>query len=267
MDNINTYLTRLSKQISSSTDERERIDKSFNYLEGKIYEHFRGRIDTVSLFGSYSRGTELSQLVDPNSDVDVLVVFKTNEYQPDTFLKHLQEFADKIYSRSEVSPDHPAITIILNHAKFELVPAYWERNIFSSDELKIPAPRNKELKWVTTKPLELKRAVLEKDTAENQLIIPTIKLVKYFNSKRGKPYESFRIEAQAIDTRYNKGELKGYLLKFINDLFTTGQTELQIKLINELKSHREKLLILENGDMQDYALQELQKFLPPINIA
>ena len=73
MTDVNSYLTRLSKQLSNNKDDRDKINSSYNYLEGKIYEHFRDRIQEVCLFGSYARGTELPQTIDPNSDVDIHV--------------------------------------------------------------------------------------------------------------------------------------------------------------------------------------------------
>lgn len=162
MNEINTYLTELSKQLCCSKDVTDKIDDSYNYLEGKIFEHFRVRIEKVQIFGSYDRGTYLPQSIDPYSDVDVMIIFKTNEFQPDTFLKHLREFADKIYPRSEVSPDHPAITVVLQHTKFEVVPAYFEISFWNGKELKIPAPRNKDLKWITTEPNDLKEELFDK---------------------------------------------------------------------------------------------------------
>lgn len=264
MNEINTYLTELSKQLCCSKDVTDKIDNSYNYLEGKIFEHFRDRIERVQIFGSYDRGTYLPQSIDPYSDVDVMIIFKTNEFQPDTFLKHLREFADKIYPRSEVIPDHPAITVLLNHIRFELIPAYWEEHTFSADELKIPAPRNKELKWITTDPLQLKKDLNKKNVRENQMLIPLVKFIKYFNALNGKLFNSFLIEEFAISRSYPDNELKDYLFEFINDLNTKDLSETQIKFVQELKMRRKNLITLDKGNMPEYAIQELQKVFPLI---
>ncbi len=262
MDDINSYLTKLAKQLSNSKEDRDKIDNSYKHLEGKIFEFFRDRIEKVHVFGSYNRGTELPQSVDSKSDVDVLVIFKVNNLQPDTFLKHLQKFADKIYPRSEVSPDHPAITVVLGHTKFELVPAYLETHIFASDDLKIPAPRNKELKWITTEPNKLRSTLEEKDNKENGMMIPLIKLIKYFNTLQGKPFDSYVIEKFAISSSYPCKNLRDYFFEFINDLDTVGATEPQKEFIKELKSRRDNLLALEKRNLSDYIELELQKFIP-----
>ncbi len=262
MSYINSYLIKLAKQLSNSKEARDKIDNSYNYLEGKIFEFFRDRIQQVQIFGSYERGTELPQSIDLNSDVDILVIFKANDFQPATFLKHLQEFADKIYPRSEVSPDHPAITVRLNHTKFELVPAYWETYYFVSDDLKIPAPRNKELKWITTEPNKLKSTLQKKDSDENELMIPLIKLIKYFNTLQGKPFDSFSIEKFAVSSSYPCENLRDYFFEFIDDLDTFDKSEPQLKFISELKERRENLLALEKRNLTDYIELELQKFIP-----
>ena len=262
MSDINLYLATLAKKLSVTKEEREKIDTSINYLKGKVWERFQDRLDKVEVFGSYDRDTSLSPSIDQNADVDILVIFKTNDYQPNTFLNHLNEFAKNLYQRSDVSPDHPAITIELNHVKFELVPAYWEVNTFSDDDLMIPAPRNKEIKWIETEPQKLKEDLERKNNRENQMITPLVILVKYLNYLHGKPYDSYIIEQFAISRSYPDSGLKNYLYEIINDMTTNSQTEAQVAFVNELKLRRKNLLNLEKSGLTDYIEQELAKFLP-----
>lgn len=261
MADINTYLTTLAKKLSITKEEKEKIDKSISYLQGKIWERFQDRLQKVEVFGSYDRGTSLSPSIDTNADVDILVIFKTNDYQPDTFLKHLNEFANSIYPRSEVSPDHPTITIELDHVKFELVPSYLDKGVFS-DDIMIPAPRRKDIKWIETDPMDLKADLESKNNRENQMITPLIKFIKYLNYLHGKSYDSFVVEKFAISRSYPDKELKHYLFEFINDLSTDDQTDEQIAFVNELKTRRKNLMTLEKGNLTDYIEEELQKFFP-----
>jgi len=263
MIDLNSYLTKLSKKLSVSPEEKIKIDKSIGFLTAKLWEHFQDRLLKVEVFGSYDRGTALSPSVDPNSDVDLMVIFKTNEYQPATFLKHLNEFADKKYSRSEVSPDHPAITVILEHVKFELVPAYWETYVLASDDLHIPAPRNKEVKWIVTDPAQFKKDLEYKNSRENNMITPMVQIIKYYNTLKGKPYDSFIIENFAVSRSYPCKDLKDYFFEFINDLrVDKAESDEQRNFISELKSRRENLMLLEKRNLNDYIEQELQKFIP-----
>lgn len=259
MEEINTYLMHLSNQLSFNTDVENRISVSYNYLKSKILEDFGNRIESVQIFGSYDRGTALSQTIDQDSDVDVMVIFREKEFQPVTLLKHLRQFAENIYPRSEVSPDHPAVTVILQHTKFELVPAYWERYFLMEDDLKIPAPKNIEQKWITTNPSDLKEQLEQKDRQENGMIKPLIRLMKYLNTLYGKPYPSFAFDYHAINHNYPKKQVMDYFFEFINDMYIEGQTAEQVTFIQELKTRRKNILYLIEGDMPDYAMLELIK--------
>ncbi|MBS1508196.1 MAG: nucleotidyltransferase domain-containing protein [Bacteroidetes bacterium] len=261
---IDSHLSKLVKQLTIDKIKKETIDNSFEILKGKIWAQYQDRVKSVELFGSYQRGTKLPQSVDNNSDVDILVIFKSNDFQPATLLKHLYQFADSQYSRSDVTTDHPTVVIEMTNVRFEIVPAYWEEHTFLSDELKIPAPRNKELKWITTEPHELKLELDEKNKDENNLITPLIKLIKYYNAQRGRPFDSYLIEHHAIKLDYDGETLKDYLFTFIEELDTDNATSQQAKFVEELKLRRKNILTLEESKMEDYAIQELNKFLPLI---
>jgi len=266
MMDIDSYLNKLVKQLSIDKPRRDAINNSVEVLKGKIWAEYRERISSVELFGSYDRGTELPQSIDNKSDVDILVIFKSNDFQPATLLKQLYQFADESYTRSNVLTDHPTVVIEMTKVRFEVVPAYIENSFWNGDELKIPAPRNKELKWITTEPQKLKEKLIKKNSVENQLITPLIKLVKYFNVKQGRPYDSFLIEHHAITRDYDGiTTLKDYLFKFIIDLKTDDADEEQKKFITELRLLRINLMTLQKGSMNDYAILELQKFLPLIS--
>jgi hypothetical protein len=129
----------------------------------------------------------------------------------------------------------------------------------------IPAPRNKEIKWIATDPMDFKTKLEDKNGRENQMITPVIKFIKYLNFLHNKPYDSFIIENHAISRRYPENELKHYLYQFIDDLFTEDQNEQQVAFVNKLKSGRKNLINLEKGNFSDYIDQELQKFLPMPN--
>lgn len=261
---IDSYLNKLVKQLSIDKQQRDAINNSVEVLKGKIWAEYRERISSVEIFGSYDRGTELPQSIDDKSDVDILVTFKSNDFQPAILLKQLYQFADDNYNRSDVLTDHPTIVIEMTKVRFEVVPAYIENSFFKGDELKIPAPRNKELKWITTEPKKLKEKLVKKNSNENQLIVPLIKLIKYFNVKQGKPFNSFLIEHHVINVDYDGGTLKDYLFKFIENFKTDDANKEQIKFITELRSRRNNLITLQKASMNDYAILELQKFLPLI---
>src|ERR1019366_1192595 len=143
-------------------------------------------------------------------DVDVLVVFKVNKFQPQTYLNQIQKLSEKTYARSEVFPSHPTITVELEHIRFEIVPAYWEEGVFL-DDLKIPAPHNKDLKWVDSDLHTFKKQVLTKNKDEGEKIIPIVQLIKYWNVINERPFNSYYLEDFASQRGFSSCRtLKGY---------------------------------------------------------
>ena len=263
---LDEYLEGVLATLEVNEVDKSDIDRSFGFLEGKLYEVFKNRLDAVKIFGSYDRNTNLSQRVDSESDVDVLVIFKTNDKQPDTFLKHLRNFADKRYSQSIVAGSHPAVVIQLNHTRFELVPAYYEDEgwlLWEDWKLKIPAPRSEELKWITTSPDRLKEELEEKDEQEDGNLKPVVRLIKYLNVLHGKPFPPFRLERKLTKIDYERTTIKDCLFEAIGALqLVSEKTVAQNEFVKILAKHSFNLKVLIKNDMSEYAIQELKKLFP-----
>lgn len=118
---INTYYLELANALIFSPDKRGRIDTSIDYFKQKIWGQFQDRLIEVVVFGSYSRDTIISK--DDEADVDLVVIYKTREVQPDTYLKQIKTFCEDTYNRSTIYQDHPTIVIDMEHIKFEIVPS------------------------------------------------------------------------------------------------------------------------------------------------
>jgi len=271
METVNEYLISLLEDLSIRESRIEEIQCSFDSLKGELWRKFQDRLEKVEMFGSYDRGTSLPQAIDPQTDVDVLIQFKTADFQPQTFLEHLRQFAKSKYSRSGVEPSFPAIVVELHHVTFELVPSFSQlekTGIFSEElRMKIPAPRSNEDRWITTNPAGLKEAVEEKDAEHHQLIIPLIKLIKYLNCIHNRPYDSFIIEGHIIQVDFDdcSPSLPDFVLCFIESLRDLEEaTEHQRKFIQTLRRHRKNLRTLIKENMSDYALQEAQKLFMPV---
>ena len=259
---VDSYLNRLVGQLTIDKSTRDAINASFDVLKAKIWSEYQDRLRSVELFGSYLRATELPQKVDIKSDVDILVVFKSNDFKPTTMLNHLLEFADTEYSRSDVLKSHPTVVIEMKKVRFEIVPAYYESSFWNGEELKIPAPRNNDLKWITTEPQKLHKDLVAKNLQAHNLVIPVIKLIKYFNVRKGRPYESYLIEQHAIGIDYEGQSIREFLMQFIDELDTSDANDLQREFISELRVFRKNLYDLLKLKMYDYAKMEVEKYFP-----
>ncbi len=255
---VDSYLTRLSKALEIDSNLKGKIENSIEYLKKEIWGLFQDKLHIVTVFGSFDRGTFISE--DENSDVDILVIFKNDEYQPDTYLNQIRKLCDKkIYPRTEVYSDHPSVVVPLEHVKFEIIPAYQ----YSGDTVKIPAPRGKELKWIKTSPTVFKKNVLTKNSNNGNMILPTIRILKYWNYLNGRPFDSYYLEDFIITHSYSYcSVLKEYVYEVISDLNNKGFENELGGLVTNLYENRRRLLALEKEQLSEYLEHELNLFLP-----
>jgi len=258
LKDINSYLTELSKQLVIEPTKKSRIETSISFLAKSIWGHFQSRLSEVTIFGSFDRETIIT--VDKEADVDTLIVFKQKEVQPETYLKQLREFCENNYSRSEIYQDHPTIVIEMEHIKFELVPSY----LTSDDTKKIPAPKTKEFKWISTSPTEFKRKVENKDRDNKGLIKPLIRIFKYWNLLNDKPFSSYELERIIVNKLYTSTTLREYYFSATNSILEAATTEIQKKKCAGLKERNRRLRALEDAKLPEYIETELMTFLPLI---
>lgn len=185
-----SHLTRRSSEARLSGAETEAISRSIVALQGRVNTFFGGQVSAHFQFGSSTRGTILPRAMDPDSDVDYMVVFADATYKPQTYLDRLRRFVERYYQQSEVVQSNPTIVLNLNHIRFELVPAI---NTFYGG-LQIPAPATSYQEWMSTDPLGFTRQLNEANVRHGNLLKPTIRLMKYWNARNGYVYGSFLLE-------------------------------------------------------------------------
>lgn len=264
MKQVNTYLTELSEKLIVSEAQNAKILSSYDNLEGLLFKEFRAELDSVSIFGSFDRGTAFSLPgIEKSFDVDVLITFKKDQFQPQTYLNKIKSLGQKIYPRSGVSTDFPSVAIEMDHVLFELVPAIKTGN---GNEVKIPAPRGNEEKWIETNPEKFNNKLLQRDNDCDGMLIPLIKLAKYWNKCNGDNFYSFYLEDFIIRNNYPGCDtIREYFFRFISDLGTGDKTEAQKKAITDLKEKKRRLKVLEDGKVPEYIEPELNLFIPFIH--
>ncbi|MBW9267386.1 MAG: nucleotidyltransferase [Candidatus Thiodiazotropha sp. (ex. Lucinisca nassula)] len=217
---VNSHLNRLAWQAVIRDTEKESIQRSIGVLRQRLTRNFRRELSEQMVFGSYTRGTILPRRMDENSDVDYMVVFADNGYQPQTYLNQLRRFVTTNYSRSEISQSHPTIVLNLNHIRFELVPAV--RGFFGS--LKIPAKASDFEDWIDTDPNGFNVALTHSNQRYHSLIKRLIRVMKYWNVLAGKPFESYDLEKKIVELDYrdfglrNEKTLAPYFYTTIDEL-------------------------------------------------
>lgn len=266
---VNSYLTNLAGSAIIRDQEKESIQRSVATLQARLKQHFGADISQQVIFGSYSRGTILPRSMDPNSDVDYMVVFGDNTAKPQTYLNRLRRFVEGYYARSEISQSNPTIVLSLNHIKFELVPAI--SSWFSG--LQIPAKASAYEDWIDTDPTGFNQDLTNANQANRNLVKPLVRVMKYWNAKNGYPFESYALEQDVV--RNSKGVLSFWGADKLQDYFFEYVEQMEAGwLAPQWKRDavaRAKSLAAESKsqERQGYpatAEETIRKLLPPLGL-
>lgn len=220
--NINNKLTAFAQQelvLARNDTERGKIRASLSQLEKKLNDKL-DNIEEFIRFGSFTRNTILPRYYDPESDVDLMVVFNTNSWKktPGTYRKNLHDVISSAYPYSISKKDFPAVKLELNHIKFDLVPAYYEESFWSNSRTYyIPGDADG---WQTTEPNDINQLLADKNQSYGENIVRNvIRLCKCWNAGAGYPFESYEMEKWILNRFFYVGDnLYDKFISLLNDL-------------------------------------------------
>jgi predicted nucleotidyltransferase len=199
---INSKLVTFAQQelvLAHNDSERDRINASLGQLEKVLKDKLGNEVKKFIRFGSYTRNTILPRKYDPNSDVDLMVVFDTSKYKytSGTYRKKLLDIISVSYPNSISRKDFPAIKLELNHIMFDIVPAYSDEYVFSGTYFYIPDSNDN---WRSTTPNDINDGLAQKNQSYGDNVIRnTIRLCKHWNAFANYPFESYLMEKKIID--------------------------------------------------------------------
>ncbi len=264
--NLNNHLTKFSRElfISHKSLEKQKVNTSVKTMKSKLGAFFGDKIDEVMLFGSYSRGTILPRKYDEKSDVDIMVMFNTEDYDkknPETYRSNLKTFAKNMYPRQGSYKDLPSIIVELNNIKFDLVPAVSTNGWFWGQRFHVPDSGNE---WQETDPKGFNDDLTSSNTKYDSIVKPIIRLMKYWNASVGYPYDSYLLEQEIAGMNFKGDNIESGFYYAIEELNTRGETEKLRKKVETLQKNIEWVKeYLEREDM-DKAVLRMNKVLPSI---
>lgn len=221
MISVSTYLRNLSSElfISHNSPERNRIKASVSTIETRLHTFFGDKIESIEIFGSFTRDTILPRKYDDKSDVDILIIFDTENYpelEPSTYRNNLRAFANHWYSTSISKKNFPSIVIELQRLMFDLVPAIEKSGFWHGDRLLIP-DRNR--KWMVTEPFSFSQELTEANTNYGSVVKPIIRLLKFWNGKAaGYPFPSFELEQLIAEMDFSNDDIQSGFFYAIEEL-------------------------------------------------
>jgi hypothetical protein len=210
---INNKLIAFAQQelvLAHNDTERDRIKGSIGQLEKVLKDKLGSNIKEFIRFGSFTRNTILPRYYDPQTDVDLMVVFNTTSGKktPGTYRKNLLDVISVAYPNSLSKKDFPAVKLELNHIMFDIVPAYIEE--FWGKSYYIPDSRDG---WRNTTPNDLNEKLQnENQRYGNNTVRNVIRLCKHWNAGKNYPFESYLLEKRILDLSfYNEDTYSGFL--------------------------------------------------------
>ena len=255
-----SYLQERASDAVLSKDEKESIQRSIATLASRLSAYFGNGVQNYFQFGSSTRGTILPRFMDPNSDIDYMVVFTDSDHKPDTYLARLRRFVENRYSTSEIHRSHPSIVLELNHIRFELVPAI---NPWLLGGLRIPAPAKDFMEWMDTDPSGFSGRLEAKNKEHGYLIKSAIRLAKFWNARNGGVFSSYLFEAWIADLSFWwHSNLNDYLLTIFENLVPYGHAQWRVDKIERAQQIIANVRKYERDGMPATAEAEIKKLIP-----
>lgn len=155
----------------------------------------------------------------------------------------------------------------LNHIRFELVPAI---NQFFYG-LQIPAPASAYQKWIGTDPTDFNSSLINANKANNNLIKPLIRLVKYWNAVNGYVFDSYSLEKDIVNHGYwhigflsGSAQLQDYFYDYMKSLdLGWGEAQWRHEKVERAKRIINEANMLGRDPVKSE--QKIRQLLPPVN--
>lgn len=233
-----SYLSELLSKKSDLLAPTQQLTTSrriFQNIEIKIKVHLHGKIIRAELFGSAARETNLPPEHDPNTDLDILIVFNDARYDrtPETYRNTLRSLVEIALNFETVKKRHPAVVIKRENANVDLVPC-----IVEDGDYLIPSFDNR---WQETDPHDYTKTLSEFDGADRDHLLRIIRLLKLWNVRRNERFEAFDLEAQIIDSFSPCDTLAEEFLSVIDDLEACHLSKATERYLDGLKADAEWL--------------------------
>lgn len=250
---VSDYLRRKSILLTSS--EQEEVNRRvYRNIEIKFRIKLSRKILRTELFGSCARGTNLPKKYDPNTDLDVLVIFNDDSYDrtPETYRNVLRDLVESSLNVRTVKKKHPAVVIEQDSVNVDLVPC-----VLEDDDYLIPAADNK---WRDTDPHDYTNIVADHDEAEQDHLRRLIRLLKYWNVQRNERFDAFELEMQIIDSFCPGDSFAEEFFDVVDSLDGSDLSQTSAQYLDGLKSDAEWL----QKYMQDANTRKIEERLSRI---
>ncbi len=190
-------IDKLLENITITDKQTEQVSTTYKNIKSLLLDSESGlNGERVFQNGSYDRDT----IIKPLDDIDIFFVLKKENYvdnygtlpDPQSVLTKIKDYLNgtKDY-KDKAKQDRPCITIHLSDKKFDILPC------FGNDDEGYLIPNHDLTGWIYSNPVKHSEA-LTKANDKNNKVVPTVRIIKYWNKENKKLIPSFHIEEIAI---------------------------------------------------------------------
>lgn len=192
-------LADFAKSLAPDTYDKTRAKERRDDIE----EELKKKTDCAGMIdsGSWTHGTALTG----RSDVDWMALFpkESRPVYPSSALASLKTALDGAHwAIWRLKQSSPTVQVeFYSQPNFEIVPAYFLREVGVEQLLSIPGPGNE---WIESAPIAHLRFVTEQNVRLDSKLKPLVRLLKAWKYHVGAPVSSFYLEMRAA--QYAEGE-------------------------------------------------------------
>lgn len=253
------HLAAVAQKAALSATDKGVINVSLKTLLTRLRAEFDAYdVSRIELFGAFTRDTSLPHVLDKESDVDVMVVFKEMGQKPGYYVEKLKRVAELHYPRTAIVQNGTTLYIELLHTRFDLVPA-----LESLRGMQVPVKGGDA--WQTTEPAADARALAQKDTQNAGLILPLVRLAKYWNARNGHPLDAYDLERRIVTHSFAMApkNLKAYFFDFMRSLHVSPAAGIaRAEAVRGMRKALDEIdRIAQAGDLFE-AVARMEQMLP-----
>lgn len=190
------HLSQVARRAVLSPADKARLDAPLQQLLRQLAADFpREVVSRCEVVGSYGRDTCLPAAMDPQGDIDILVIFRDGHHLPAFYLEQLQDAVEKHYAAGSIERKGGELHLRLPPAYIKLVPARESLTM-----VEVPGPG---MSWRRIDPFAAREQLREKDRQHGGLILPLVRLAKYWNARTGYPFASWELEQRVVQQRWS----------------------------------------------------------------
>jgi Second Messenger Oligonucleotide or Dinucleotide Synthetase domain len=191
-DHLSSHLRQLCRALLMPESDRADILKIHADLKEKVSSHFISATEHY-LFGSLSINCLLPLDIDPEGDIDYLIIFPSKRASPPRqYLEKVHSFCRLKLRGFSAQPNHPAILASGRLINIDLVPALR----IEADTTLIPKSANE---WTESNPLNN----IQYYRDSNSDICKGLRVLKYLNVRLGKLIPPFHIRDFLVEERFS----------------------------------------------------------------